>query len=360
MGLINKTDAYAYYTSSQKFNGDGVEVDFTLSFYPILSSASSFVVYIDGNEIDDDLYTYNGTTGVITFTTAPDANSEIAVALLKSKLGNYRYISLADIVRNFMVSYVGDGKIISKARRSDVVFHTKRAIQEFSYDISRVEKIQEVQLGSTLTIPMPQDYVNYVKITWKDTSGVERIIYQADKTSNPLSILQDGSYNYLFDSNNNLSTSTDSDTWLDFKASSNATSDTSVDDSGFDTSTSNGGRFGLEPSKAQSNGVFYIDPLKSRIHFSADINGKTVTLKYISDSLATDDEMKVHKFVEEAIYKFIAHSILASSSGVQEYIVARFKKEKFAAVRNAKLRLSNLKIEDLTQVMRGKSKQIKH
>ena len=43
-----------------------------------------------------------------------------------------------------------------------------------------------------------------------------------------------------------------------------------------------------------------------------------------------------------------------------EYLVARFKKERFAAVRQAKLRLSNLKIEELTQVMRGKSKQIKH
>ena len=92
MGLINKTDAYAYYTSSQKFTGDGVEVDFTLSFYPILSSASSFVIYIDGNEVDDDLYSYNGTTGVITFDTAPGLNSEIAVALLKTNLGNYRYV----------------------------------------------------------------------------------------------------------------------------------------------------------------------------------------------------------------------------------------------------------------------------
>jgi len=277
-----------------------------------------------------------------------------------SSFGNYQTISLKDIINNFEIAYVGEGKIIPKQKRSNIVFFAKRALQELSYDTLKSEKSQEIEISPNLVMALPHDYVNYVKITWKDTSGVERIIYQADKTSNPLSILQDGSYNYLFDSNNNLSTSTDSDTWLDFKASSNATSDTSVDDSGFDTSTSNGGRFGLEPSKAQSNGVFYIDPLKSRIHFSADINGKTVTLKYISDSLATDDEMKVHKFVEEAIYKFIAHSILASSSGVQEYIVARFKKEKFAAVRNAKLRLSNLKIEDLTQVMRGKSKQIKH
>ncbi len=41
-------------------------------------------------------------------------------------------------------------------------------------------------------------------------------------------------------------------------------------------------------------------------------------------------------------------------------MVARFKKEMSAAKRNAKLRLSNIKIEEITQVMRGKSKQIKH
>jgi hypothetical protein len=45
---------------------------------------------------------------------------------------------------------------------------------------------------------------------------------------------------------------------------------------------------------------------------------------------------------------------------VPEYLVARFKKERFAAIRQAKLRLSSLKMEELAQVMRGKSKQIKH
>jgi hypothetical protein len=277
-----------------------------------------------------------------------------------SSFGNYQTISLQDIINNFEIAYVGEGKIIPKQKRSNIVFFAKRALQELSYDTLKSEKSQEIEISPNLVMTLPHDYVNYVKLSWKDTSGVERIIYPTDKTSNPLSILQDGNYNYLFDSSSNLSTSTDADTWTSFKASSNSTSDTTVNDDGFDTSTSNGGRFGIEPSKAQSNGVFYIDPLKNRIHFSADINGKTVTLKYISDSLATDDEMKVHKFVEEAIYKYIAHAVLASSSNVQEYIVARFKKEKFAAIRNAKLRLSNLKIEELTQVMRGKSKQIKH
>ena len=40
--------------------------------------------------------------------------------------------------------------------------------------------------------------------------------------------------------------------------------------------------------------------------------------------------------------------------------IPRITKEKFAAVRKAKLRLSNIKIEELTQILRGKSKQIKH
>jgi hypothetical protein len=70
--------------------------------------------------------------------------------------------------------------------------------------------------------------------------------------------------------------------------------------------------------------------------------------------------MIVHKFAEEAMYKSIAYSILSTRSNIQEYIVGRYKKEKRASIRTAKLRLSNLKIEELTQVMRGKSKQIKH
>ena len=70
--------------------------------------------------------------------------------------------------------------------------------------------------------------------------------------------------------------------------------------------------------------------------------------------------MVVHKFAEEAMYKHIAYAILSTRSNVQEYLVNRFKKEKFAETRKAKLRLSSIKIEELTQILRGKSKQIKH
>ena len=70
--------------------------------------------------------------------------------------------------------------------------------------------------------------------------------------------------------------------------------------------------------------------------------------------------MQVHKFAEEAMYKYIAHAVLATKANVPEYLVNRYKKEKFAAIRQAKLRLSNIKLEEITQVLRNKSKWIKH
>ena len=123
----------------------------------------------------------------------------------------------------------------------------------------------------------------------------------------------------------------------------------------------NGERYGLDPQHAQANGSFFIDPRLGKIHFSSNISGKTVILDYISDSLGTDEEMQVHKLAEEAMYKWIAYAILSTSSlQIHQQLAPRFKKEKFAETRKAKLRLSNIKLEELTQILRGKSKWIKH
>ena len=275
--------------------------------------------------------------------------------------GNYQFIYLDDIITNFIIAYVGEDKIISKIKRTDVAFHAQRAMQELSYDTARSEKSQEVEVAPNLQMPLPHDYVNYVKLTWVDDSGVERIIYPASKTSNPLPLLQDSDYEYIFDNDGNLLTANESETWKKFKAAG-ATEEDELSNLEENTSYTQlfGQRFGIDPQHAQSNGLFFIDPIKSKIFFSADMIGRVVTLKYISDGVATLEEMKVHKFVEEAMYKSIAHAILATRANTPEYIVNRFNKEKFAAVRQAKLRLSNIKLEELTQIMRGKSKQIKH
>ena len=282
--------------------------------------------------------------------------------------GNYRYISLEDIVSNFMFSYVGEGKIISRANRSDVLFHAKRGIQEFSYDISRVEKIQEVEIPASLSIPMPQDYVDLVSIHWVDSSGIEHFIPEGRITSKPSeAVVQDSDLNYTFNGTD-LSTQDESTTETRFKSLNiNNLSGADTDDDYLynedymqDKLMAEGRRFGLEPELANSNGMYIVDIKNGKFTFSSNLSSLLINIRYVSDGLGTDDEMKVHKFAEEAIYKFTAHAILSAMVNVPEYIVRRFQKDRRAAMRNAKLRLYDLDPKKMVQTMRGKSKQIKH
>lgn len=450
--------------------------------------------------------------------------------------GNYQFTSLKDIINQFMAVYVGEDKIITKVKRVDVAFHAQRAMQELSFDVFKSCKAQEIVVPPSLQMTLPQDYVNYTKVSWVDSAGIKHLLYPTSKTSNPSKGYPTTNTNYTVDNfkrtltgvvsntgaaviiygeliydigvgdniyapgisdtevlninhdviNNNTymyfgvpgaayvdipvhsealnpgfgyqigdnidfevtgkvgtthifdrkaegvavdldytlgssiaiaaagtdmsslkvgmrlmgatnmyvmtvptvyivgisndqvylsepadfgstsipsifhesGTDYDSATWASYKS---ATPPENQDDYQDDIYwPMDGSRYGLDPQHAQANGTFYIDCVSGKIHFSSNISGKTVILDYISDSLGTDGEMQVHKFAEEAMYKWLSHAILSGRANVPEYQVNRFKKERSAAIRNAKLRLSNIKLEEITQILRGKSKQIKH
>ena len=271
-------------------------------------------------------------------------------------LGSYQFVTMDNIINAFLLVYVGEDKIINKVSRTDVQFHAMRAIQELSYDVFRSIKSQEIEVPPALVMPLPQDYVNYVKIVRVGSDGIERVLYPTGKTSNPFAITQGANGVYEF-TDNSLTEQTSSDTLQNYQG--NGTPDPDTADS-FDIELDNlGRRYGLDPQHAQSNGTFFIDYLRGFIHFSSHLVGETITLKYISDGLGTDHEMVVHKFCEEACYKHIMYSVIASRSNIPEYIIQRYKKEKFAETRKAKIRLSNIKIEEFTQIVKGMGKQIK-
>tara|TARA_R110002167_G_scaffold298785_1_gene503170 strand:- start:190 stop:1527 length:1338 start_codon:yes stop_codon:yes gene_type:complete len=121
-----------------------------------------------------------------------------------------------------------------------------------------------------------------------------------------------------------------------------------------------GQRRGLDPQYAQSNGSFFINHSNGKIHFSSDLSGKTIILHYLSDHHAENGEAIVHKFAEEAMYKWIAYGCSQARTDVPPAIVQRLKQERSAETRKAKIRLSNIKIEEISQIMRGKSKFLDH
>ena len=426
--------------------------------------------------------------------------------------GNYQFVSLKDIINQFMIIYVGYEKVVNRASRTDVAFFAQRGLAEMSFDTFKSVKSQEIDVNNSLSIILPQDYVNYTKISCIDSSGIKHPLYPTKHTNNPFRKATDDDGDFIFNANgtafyggelikngnfngtldhwviqgventfdgellnepdtgwfvqeftgsnklkalkipedgkviqnnvpiingeeyevtftisnyvsgswafvlvdekgrfikttlrtangtytekvtpgnipgvdlgksrvyllNNIVTSgtadfdnvsikkvgaeNESTTFSNFQ--SQTPSENVEDDYEDDIYWPNEGeRYGLDPAHAQVNGSFYIDELRGKINFSSNILGKTVILDYISDSLGTDGEMQVHKLAEDAMYKYILCELMSAKSGVGRGQLAMYKKDKFASVRKAKLRLSNIKLEEITQILRGKSKHIKH
>ena len=114
-------------------------------------------------------------------------------------LGYYQRSSLQDIIDNFIISYIGDDKILNKVPDYEVSFWAQRGLQEFSYDVLHSEKSVEIELGSALQFPLPQDYVNYTKISCIGPNGKKHTLLPAKGTNDPTAILQDSDYSFLYD-----------------------------------------------------------------------------------------------------------------------------------------------------------------
>ncbi len=390
MGLITETD-YQYYEGAQLFTipATGANQEFTCTLDTVMldentEHPSNYVVKTGTSASNLSILNasdYSVSQNVLRVTSSLTSGHFLQISLIQQakwdNYGGYEYITLNDIIDNFIVGYVGDDKLISRIKRTDILFHAKRGLQEFSYDTLKSVKAMEISVPPSLAFPIPPDYVNYVQLSWVDGLGVKHIIYPTTLTSSPTNVpIQDQSENpqYPGAADNALPTQ---DEWGNnlqaqqakinkrWRAANDRNITGELDDQYTGVYDWNwwkmayGQRYGLNPSTTQKNGWFNIDPRRGTINFSSDLTGKLVMINYISDGLAYDLDTKVPKMAEEAMYMHILHAILSTRFGVPEYTIRRFQKQRKAALRNAKIRLSDIKLEAFTQVMRGKSKWIK-
>ena len=156
MSLLNATPLQ-YFKSKYQWDGSDGATNNSIprSLFTISSSfpytpdtINDFTININGETQVQSNYTYAVANGVATLTFTHltsgfsttaltnageiTANAVIDLILNNQVLGDYRYISLKDIVGNFMIGYVGDGKLVNTAKRSEVLFQAKRCIQELS------------------------------------------------------------------------------------------------------------------------------------------------------------------------------------------------------------------------------------
>jgi hypothetical protein len=285
--------------------------------------------------------------------------------------GSYQYVSLEDIVNNFMLMYQGNHELINNINRYQVLFFAKRAIQELNYDALKEIKVLELPVGSDLKIFLPSDYVNWVRIS-AEVNGVLFPLSENFQTNFATAYLQDQSGALLYDQNGNVLSPQYSD--LDLGRINNTAPSLYVNplspyngnygwciDDVWYFRWGIGGSYGLNTETANGNPVFKIDKQSGVINFSSNMSGLLCVIEYVSDGMenGNDGSVKINKLFEDYIYAAIKYAILNNRFGVQEYIVNRAKKDRRALLMNAKIRLSNIHPGRLLMNMRGRDKWIK-
>jgi hypothetical protein len=409
MSLISETNQQ-YYQGAQGFRGDNTTVAFTTTFDTDLIlgsfdpnninySLNNFKLYTSTSGLpgsySEYVTSYTVVGNVVTFPTAPVNGLYIVVQLKKldgglygqteaekaygqvveDNYGSYSYITLDDVINNFEVAYVGSGKLISSVKRTDLIFHAKRGLQEFSYDTLKSVKSAELTIPASLTLALPQDYVNYVRASWIDQLGVKHIIYPTNNlTISPYyTQIQDEKGVPTQDNfgSDIEGTSITQERWHEGNAQDFLLDNaglSGINDFAFNWNQNGewigyrnyGELYGLDPQYSQMNGWFNLNEREGKMSFSSHLVNRLITLEYISDGLAYDTDTKIPKMAEEALYAHILHAVISTRANQPEYVVQRLKKERSAKLRNTKIRLSNIKTDEITQVMRGKSKWIKH
>ena len=282
--------------------------------------------------------------------------------------GYYRRTNLNDIISNFMIAYVGDDKVLSKVPRYEIALWGQKAVQEFSYDVLHSEKAIEIQLSPLRQMSLPSDYVNYIKISYTDAWGVERTILPSNTTHANQGIAQDENYKYLYDQDGNVIYAEESETIERFQKAKNivSTEETlnyyngyyAFDDFGY-----YGRRYGLTPEFQNKNGSFVLDLNAGQIYFDSTIPQDTyITLSYISDGLGDNgnfDNVYVPKLAEEAVMTTMLYNLCKVRASTAP-VAPLYKKEASAKMRNAKIRIANMKIAEMTNIFRNKAKWIKH
>ena len=294
---------------------DPLQPNYALNNFKLYTANAGVLTYTEYTSA----YTVSGNT--ITFTGNLAANTSVVVQLkilsggeygnrdaygntVEENYGSYGYISLQDIINNFQIAYVGVGKLIPNAKRSDIIFHAKRGLQEFSYDTLKSIKSQELNIPPELSVVIPQDYVNYTKVSWIDQLGVKRPIYPANNlTTNPFeNPIQDAKGVPTQDNfgNNVEGTSITEERWKTADDTLiNQDNPEDLYNQGYDSwgwdEQLLGQNYGLDPQYAQVNGWFTINNREGKMSFSSNLAGALIVLEYISDGLSSDMETKVPK-----------------------------------------------------------------
>jgi hypothetical protein len=267
--------------------------------------------------------------------------------------GSYAYETLNNMVNNFMQIYTGNGTVLGPIKRYQVLFWMKKGIQMFTADALKEPKAVELELGDALDAVMPPDYVDYIRVSWLNEKTGD-LMPMAKNYRLPLATayLQDHKANILFDDNGYVLEGDSAANTLNDDPNKRVPSP-DVDCNAYPYYGSYYQNFRIDTS-INYNGTFIESKSLGKFHFDSSVSDKIIVLEYVSDGLEhlNDDQIKVNKYAEYALYNWVNWNILNNKNGVADYERRRAKRDYDTAYRNAKIKLLGIKIAEISQMVK--------
>jgi hypothetical protein len=279
-----------------------------------------------------------------------------------SQWGDHQYVTLKQIINDIMANRDSDSYLFNTPRHT-MLYHAKRGIRELYYDVMHEVKAIELDIGPTLKAVFPPDYVNYVRISWVDDNGILHPMAEDKRMSIASAYLQDHEYKLLFDHDGCV-------------LEGDGKRDNNINPTGGDSDSdalsylfSYGQLNSFTPNSDLSNsfpnGRYRIDKQSGYIEFGSNTFSKSIVLEYISDGLYTstcngsEEDIRVHKFVEEVLIDYINYSVVKNKRNVTGSARYDFRKDYYNSKRRSKRRLNTLRKDELLQTFKGASAWIK-
>jgi hypothetical protein len=196
------------------------------------------------------------------------------------------FISLNDVINNFIISYTGPGKLIPDSKRTEVVFHARRCLQEFSYEtlksqFANSESLTAAASGSApVYVPLQKDVVSITKVE------------AAPRVAGTL-----GSFVEL----------TEVSPW--------------------------------SGSFTNQQPVYVHDYTENRLLLQSGWFPGDIKYTYLSNSLTNDEDAEIPKLAEEALYACMVYAILANRENTNPNLLQRLLIEKIDKLERSKSRL---------------------
>lgn len=222
--------------------------------------------------------------------------------------GGYQYISLKDVLDEVLLDKVDSDSILKNTRRSKLLMLARDGIQTLNQELKTNIRAIEMELSNTLFIPLPQDYVDWVRISVVGEDFKLKPLRINENIPTYTGYLQDNNYQILFDNNGDVLTANSANAYNKPYSSYD-----------FDKSCYSQYYSCVNNSSQLSYGEAKVDNVQGRVVFSSNLANRLIVFEYASDGLQNDlkgEDIKIHKHSKQALKAFIYARAIAHKKHV--------------------------------------------